>query len=255
MPPWRNTSRKGYGAASRGFDVRTSLRVVRTYAGGHIHVAYIGEGPEGGLLVNPGTLFGTSRTDLDYHRYEAGRHGLAIVRVDGKRSTLEFFDPYPEAGVERIDIDLTNRPSEEVREALAAEVARREGGANPVVLRLKGTATGGSLAEIGLAEITQRAGVDSSRFSIDVEDVDFGPGANETGATEGEVETEEFERLQREGAADHAWLEGEAGARRLRELLSELGTPRPEGEAIGDYREARRLGALRLLDVRRIGSK
>ena len=41
--------------------------------------------------------------------------------------------------------------------------------------------------------------------------------------------------------------------RRMRALLSELGTPRPEGEAMADYHEARRRGALKLLEVRRVG--
>lgn len=223
------------------------------YAGGHIHLAYVGEGPDGGMLVNPGTLFGTSRTDLDYHRYDAGRHGLAIVEVRNGRSTLEFYDPYPEEAVDRIDVDLTDRSVEEVRAALLTEVSRRAGGAHPVVLRLQGVAADGSLAGLALGQIALQAGVESSRLAIDVEDVDFGAGAATHPTTEAEVETEEFDRLRSASVADHPWVGGPEGARRLRELLAELGTARGEGESVADYREARRAGTLRLLDVRRVG--
>lgn len=225
------------------------------YAGGHIHVAYVGEGPAGGLLVNPGTLFGTNRTDLDYHNYDAHRHGLAIVEVDHHHSSLRFFDPYPEERVDRIDVDLTARPASEVRGELHEVIARRRTGANPVVIRLKGTPTGGSLAEFGLAEVTQQAQADPNRFSFDVEDVDFGAETPATPTSEAQVEREEFDRLQREAGADREWLQGETGARRLRALLAELGTSRLEGESVADYREGRRNGALRLLDVRRIGER
>lgn len=225
------------------------------YAGGHIHLAYVGEGPDGGLLVNPGTLFGTSRTDLEYHRYDTDRHGLAIVEVQGGRSRLEFYDPYPEEHVEKVEIDLTARPTEEVRAEIEREVLRHQTGSNPVVFRFSGVPERGSLAEYGIGVISQRAGPDAARFAVDVDDVDLGAGSTAPTATEAEVEAEEFDRLQREGSTDLAWLAGEEGAHRLRALLSELGSPRLDGESIGDYREARRRGALALLEVRRVPSE
>lgn len=223
------------------------------YAGGHIHLAYLGEGPEGGLLVNPGTLFGTSRTDLGYHTGGRGHQGLALVTVDHGRSHLEFYDPFPEEHLEVVEIDLTGRPPEEVREAIHREVVRRDAGAAPTHFEFKGTPLTGSLAEYGIGEITQRSTGEGAHFSFDAEQVDLGAVVPAAPTTEAEVEAEGFRQLQTEGSGAFPWVEGEEGMRRMRALLSELGTPRPEGEAMADYHEARRRGALKLLEVRRVG--
>jgi len=222
------------------------------YAGGHIHLAYVGEGPHGGLLVNPGTLFGTSRTDLGYHAHDTNRHGLALVEVRDGRSKLEFYDPYPEERVDQVEIDVTARPAEEVRAELDREAVRLDAGHHPVLFHLTGVPTSGTLAEYGIGSIARRTGVDTSRIAVDLDDLDLGAGISAPTTTEAEVESEEFDRLQKEASPDLTWLEGPAGGQRLRQLLAELGTPRLEGEAMADYREARRRGALRLLEVRRV---
>lgn len=222
------------------------------YAGGHIHRAYLGEGPSGGLLVNPGALFGTSRVDLEQHPYAQGRQGLALVSVDRGRSSLEFYDPFPEAHVAQVQIEVTDRRPEEVHEEVRAEIARHREGSYPVLFHFTGVAKGGSLAEFGLGEIAREAGEGTDRFAADVEDVDPGDSEVSPAASEAEVEVAEFERLRTTTMDDLPWLKGEEGIRRMRALLQELGTARAEGEAVGDYRQSRRRGAFKVLDVRGI---
>ncbi|EQD26352.1 metallophosphoesterase, partial [mine drainage metagenome] len=55
------------------------------YAGGHIHRTYQGEGPGGGLLVNPGAVFGTSRTDIESIVLGRTIAGLSLVEVEDGR--------------------------------------------------------------------------------------------------------------------------------------------------------------------------
>ncbi|MGD0250733.1 MAG: metallophosphoesterase, partial [Thermoplasmata archaeon] len=79
------------------------------YAGGHIHYTYEGEGPGGGLLVNPGAVFGTSRTDLENGQAGRTHQGVAIVTVDGGVPTVEFVDTAPQDSVRLVDVDVSGK--------------------------------------------------------------------------------------------------------------------------------------------------
>ncbi len=223
------------------------------YAGGHIHVPYIGEGPEGGLLVNPGAIYGTSTPDLDAQRTFQGRHGLAVVEVDHRRPRLTFFDPCRPSVSAEDAVTITSRSKEELQAQILARAraAPSPSPAHPVVIRLDGDLGDRSYSELGLSEAATAARQAGVPVEILIGNVCQTDPANAPTLSESEIERQEFERLVEGATEETAWLLGDEGQTRLRELLRELGTPRSEGEATADYLEARRTAALRILDIRR----
>ncbi|MCI4346048.1 MAG: hypothetical protein L3K07_04775 [Thermoplasmata archaeon] len=208
------------------------------YAGGHIHYTYEGTGPEGGLLVNPGAVFGTSITDLEHAARAETHQGLAIVSVEDGRPTVEYVDTAPKDAIAILDVDVDHCTPAEARARLEERVsARRQPG---VILfsRVHGTLAEGEPVPGGLAAVARGAGADQGPVHLDLSDLSL-PGAVPEDRTEAELETEVLQRLAANAPTDLVELHGEPGLVRLRSLLRELGWPRTEGESAADYREAR----------------
>ncbi|MCI4367711.1 MAG: hypothetical protein L3K08_08165, partial [Thermoplasmata archaeon] len=219
------------------------------YAGGHIHYTYEGEGPDGGLLVNPGAVFGTSTTDLEHALRGRTKQGVVIVRVRGGRvQGARWIETAPKDRMRLVDIDVTGQTAEEARAAVRARV---EEAATPGTLlfpRITGALTDGSAASLGLVE----SGVDATARGAagihwEVEGLESGTGPVAGPEAEAELETMALTALTTDAANAPLTLQGPEGLAKLRELLKELGTPRAEGEAKGDYETARTEAGLRIL--------
>lgn len=220
------------------------------YAGGHIHFTYTGEGPGGGLLVNPGAVFGTSRTDLENAQEGRTHQGVAIVTVTDGRAQVEFVDTAPRDTVHLVDVDVSGKTAAEAR----AELERRlEHEAAPGALlfpRVHGTLVDGTVASLALTQVARRRGPDAGTVHWDVQDLAPAPTQESEATSESLVEDVEVRRLLSETALGHSWLEGPEGERRVRELLRELGMPKAEGESRQDYSQGRLGNARRILGVR-----
>jgi len=220
------------------------------YAGGHIHYTYTGEGPGGGLLVNPGAVFGTSRTDLENGQEGRTHQGVVIVTVEGGRPRAEFVDTAPRGAVHLVDVDVSGKTADEARTELERRLSVEGKHGALLFPRVHGTLADGTLASLALTQLARRRSPEAGTVHWDVRDL--APASEEgAGATsESEVETEEVRRLLAETALGRAWLEGAEGERRVRELLRELGQPKAEGESRQDYANARQGSARRLIGVR-----
>jgi DNA repair protein SbcD/Mre11 len=220
------------------------------YAGGHIHYTYEGTGPGGGLLVNPGAVFGTSRTDIE--NGEAGRthRGLAIVTVEEGRASAELVDTMERGTIRTVDIDVTGRSAEAVSALVVARVRAEGAPAGTLVLpRLHGVLLAGKVSPLDLGPAREQLARDGVTVQVDVRDVEGGGPALDAPVTENAVETEEVERLLGPPGERPPWLEGAKGDRLVHDLLASLGVPKAEGESTLDYSNARRAEARRLLDV------
>lgn len=214
------------------------------YAGGHIHVSYEGEGPEGGLLVNPGAVFGTSRTDLELALAGKTHQGVVIVTVDEGRPAAEFVETAPKDTVRLVDVDLTGKNVEEAREELDRLLAHESTPGALVFPKVHGTLSDGTVAALALTEVGRRAVPENGAVTWDVRDLS-GPSTDTArGDDETDIEGREISALLAETRAGAPWLDGPEGERIVRDLLRELGVPKADGESRADY-EAARLEAAR----------
>jgi DNA repair protein SbcD/Mre11 len=223
------------------------------YAGGHIHYTYEGEGPGGGLLVNPGAVFGTSRTDLENGLAGRTHQGVVIVKVESGRPHVEFVDTAPREALKMVDVDVSGKTAEEARDELRARLGAEGGEGALLFPRVHGTLVDGSVAALSLAEVTRAIGARSGSVHWDLRDL--APSApEESGPTsESDVETAEVRALLAETGLDAPWLADDGGERRVRDLLRELGLPKSDGESRQDYSRARLEAARRILGVRSEG--
>ncbi len=220
------------------------------YAGGHIHYTYEGEGPDGGRLVNPGAVFGTSRTDLVHAVAGATHQGIAIVTVDGRSSRVEFVDTAPRDAVRLIDVDVSGRTAEEARRDIASAVEAASDRPGTLVFpKLTGALSEGGVAALALAEVARTQGTGAGTVHWDVSELELPASAGAGATTESEVEALEIDTLLA-STLRPTWLEGPSGERIARELLRELGTPKAEGESRQDYASARLDAARRILGAR-----
>ena len=220
------------------------------YAGGHIHYTYTGEGPGGGLLVNPGAVFGTSRTDLENGQEGRTHQGVVIVTVEGARPRAEFVDTAPRGSVHLVDVDVSGKTAEEARSELERRLSLESERGALLFPRVHGTLADGTLASLALTQLARRRSPEAGTVHWDVRDLAPAPEEGSDVTSESEVETEEIRRLLAETALGRPWLEGTEGERRVRELLRELGLPKAEGESRQDYANARLGSARRLIGVR-----
>lgn len=220
------------------------------YAGGHIHYTYTGEGPGGGLLVNPGAVFGTSRTDLENGQEGRTHQGVVIVTVEGGRPRAEFVDTAPRGSVHLVDVDVSGKTAEEARSELERRLSLESERGALLFPRVHGTLADGTLASLALTQLARRRSPEAGTVHWDVRDLAPAPEEGSDVTSESEVETEEIRRLLAETALGRPWLEGTEGERRVRELLRELGLPKAEGESRQDYANARLGSARRLIGVR-----
>src|SRR5580658_4186950 len=198
------------------------------YAGGHIHYTYEGEGPDGGLLVNPGAVFGTSTTDLEHAMRGRTKQGVVIVEVhDGRVATARWIETAPKDRMRVVDIDVTGQSAEEARASVRSQVEAAAAPGTLLFPRISGTLTDGSAASLGLVESATDAtsrGAAGVHWEVDGLESGTGPEA------EAELETAALSDLSADTGSAPPGLRGAEGLARLRELLKELGTPRGEGE-------------------------
>jgi DNA repair protein SbcD/Mre11 len=218
----------------------------RYYAGGHIHVTYEGEGPDGGTLVNPGAVFGTSRTDLENAAAGRTHQGVVIVTVDGDATSVEFVDTAPPGAVELVEVDVGGKTATEAHAVIAERL--RASGERPGVLlfpKVRGTLADGSVAALALAEITRTEAGTAASVHWDLSDLALPSGESGSESGEAEIEAAEVRRLL--GEEPVPWWGAADGERGVRDLVRELGIPRAEGEARADYVAGRVDAARRIL--------
>jgi DNA repair exonuclease SbcCD nuclease subunit len=235
----------------RGISRSDLPRGLDYYAGGHIHYTYVGEGPEGGLLVNPGAVFGTSVTDLENGAQGKTQQGVVIVRVEDGVPHPEFVRTAPIDAVQVFDVDVSGKTAEEAKDAVSEGVAHHASAGKLLFPRVHGTLSDGSVGTLGLRE--SRAEADrqgAASVHWDLTDVAGAPrGDTVEPGSEGQLEEATLARLSASVGDRLPELSGEAGLGRLRELLRELGTARSDGEARADYEAARLRSSLALLGV------
>lgn len=222
------------------------------YAGGHIHYTYEGSGPDGGLLVNPGAVFGTKVPELENGASGRTHQGVVIVTVHDGRPTAEFIDTAPRDRLQVFDVDVSGRNPEEARRLVQAAVQAHAAPGALLFPRLHGTLIEGSVGSIGLSRTDPSAeGTESGHVHWDLRDLaPPNPASAEAPMSEAELERAAYRAIaERAPAAVHALFEGTAGERRLAELVRELGWPPEEGQSRVDYERARRQAALRLLGL------
>ncbi len=223
------------------------------YAGGHIHWTYTGEGPAGGLLVNPGAVFGTSVTDVENAARGRTHQGLALVTVRGGVARAEFVDTTARNALSVFDIDLTGKRGEEARMALRDAVDARAAPGILLFPRIRGVADDVGAAGLGLKESGARAeahGATGIRWEVQETAPVVALDPTTTGG-EHELEEESLRALEAGIPGELVEFADARGAARLRELLRELGTPPGDGEARQDYASARVRAALGVLGLER----
>lgn len=222
------------------------------YAGGHIHYTYAGEGPGGGLLVNPGPVFGTSRTDLENGLAGRTHQGVVIVHVERGVPRAEYVDTAPRDAVRLVDVDVSGKTAVEARDELRERLGREAAPGTLVFPRVHGKLADGSVAGLALTEVARTVGGKAGSIHWDIRDL-AAVSSEGAATTEREVETLAVARLLAETGLSAPWPPGDEGERNVRELLRELGTPLTEGESRQDYTSARVDAARRILGVRRDG--
>ena len=220
------------------------------YAGGHIHYTYQGDGPDGGVLVNPGAVFGTSRTDLENAAAGRTHQGLAVVTVDDGVPSVEMVDTADPDSVRLIEVDISGRTAQEAHDEIARRIQEASAEGTLVFPRLRGELASGSATELDLAEIARSAGARATEVLWDTREL-TPPSASSVARTdEADVEATGIAGLLDAVDPRPPWLEGAAGERVVRELLRELGLPKGDGESRTDYETARIEAARRLLGFR-----
>ncbi len=222
------------------------------YAGGHIHMSYSGEGPDGGLLVNPGAVFGTSLTDLENAVNGRTHQGVVIVTVTDGRPTAEFVDTTPRSALKVFDVDISGQSVEEARATVSERVEREAAPGALLFPRVHGTLAAGSLGALGLGR------TDESRLPAGVEGIhwdlrDTAPAASPAAGSEepeAVIVASALGDLLAASGPELPEVAGAGGEARIRELLRELGQPISEGEGRQDYETGRVDAALRILGVR-----
>ncbi|HZY69979.1 MAG TPA: metallophosphoesterase [Thermoplasmata archaeon] len=237
----------------RGIPVTSLPAGCDYYAGGHIHFSYSATLPGGGLLVNPGAVFGTSIKDLEYAAEGRTHQGVVIVEVRDGRPTAEFVDTTPRGLVRVFDINVEGRSTGDARTVVQEEVAAHAAPGALLFPRIHGSLSEGSTASLGLrTSHADAAARGAAAVHWDLQDTTSAKGTSGEAAGSSEpVDEEVFLELGRSADPILAELAGEDGVRRMRELLRELGLVRVEGESAADYRAARLDGGLRALGVAR----
>jgi DNA repair protein SbcD/Mre11 len=221
------------------------------YAGGHIHLSYLGQGPTGGLLVNPGAVFGTSLTDLAQAASGRSHRGLVIVSVRSGVPTAEFVETMPPGAVDVFEVDLSGKSSEEARAAVQEEVRAHSVPGVLLFPRLTGVSDATRTADLGLPDSSSDAaarGVASVHWDM-TELAATSPSAGAIPETEAQLEDEVLEALRSLAPLPIPGLSAEDATRRVRDLMRELGTPRGDGEGMEDYRTGRMKAGLRVLST------
>ncbi|MCI4331809.1 MAG: metallophosphoesterase [Thermoplasmata archaeon] len=222
------------------------------YAGGHIHYSYLGTGPDGGLLVNPGAVFGTSLTDLKNGADGRTHQGVVIVTVESGVPRAEFVDTAPRDLVRVFDVDISGQSVEQAKEAVQGAIQAQSTPGGLLFPRLHGVLADGTLGGLGLHDSAQEAAArGAGAVHWDIRDVTAAsPPEVAPPADTADPEGETVRRLIAEADPRLTELSGAIGERRVRELLHSLGEPKSEGEAKHDYATARVDAALRIIGLK-----
>jgi DNA repair protein SbcD/Mre11 len=227
------------------------------YAGGHIHLSYQGEGPGGGLLINPGAVFGTNLTDVALGAAGESHRGLVIVSVHSGIPTPEYVDTLRPGTVDVFDVDLSGKTAEEARSAVREEVRAHSVPGVLLFPHLTGASETTRAADLGLPDSSSdAAALGAATVHWDMADLAVGAVGSPAGAdSEAQLEEQVLEALEQLTPLPLPDLAPEVATRRVRELVRELGTPPGEGEAKEDYRAGRIRAGLRVLGVAQPDSK
>jgi DNA repair protein SbcD/Mre11 len=220
------------------------------YAGGHIHQTYLGEGPDGGLLVNPGAVFGTSITDLENGQRGRTHQGVVIVTVRDGLPTPEFVDTAPRDTLRIFDVDISGQSVEEARSTVQARLAEEAAPGAILLPRVHGTPADGSIGAIGLGRRADGA-VPAEVAAVHWDLRDTAPVASPDAPEEPEgAAVDAALAALRDSSEPELRAAGVApGSVDLRGLLRELAIPLADGEGRLDYESARVGAALRILGV------
>jgi DNA repair protein SbcD/Mre11 len=226
---------------------------VQYYAGGHIHLSYLGEGPDGGLLVNPGAVFGTSLTDLELGASGRSHRGLVIVSVRSGISTPEFIDTLRPGTVDVFDVDLSGKSAEEARTAVREEVRAHVAPGVLLFPHLTGVNEATRAGDLGLPDLSSdAAALGAGMVHWDMADLSIAtPGSPTVLETEAQLEEQVLDTLRALSPLPFPDDSPEEASKRVQELVRELGTPAGEGESREDYRNGRVNAGLRVLGVPR----
>jgi DNA repair exonuclease SbcCD nuclease subunit len=217
------------------------------YAGGHVHQTYQGEGPGGGLLINPGAVFGTSRTDIEaivHHRTVAG---LSLVEVDGRKIRQEMVSVVRADRLHIIDVEADRRTAAEVAREVSEGIARAQDPTGLYFPRIRGKLDESDLMSAGLPALVRELGAGPGAVVLDLSEMDAPANGPSLPTSETELERSVFGRLLAEHPPDGTELSTPEALETLRQLLRELGLPPSEGESRRDYEGARIREAIRLL--------
>jgi DNA repair protein SbcD/Mre11 len=243
----------GLQAHIRGVARNDLPRGVDYYAGGHIHLSYEGRGPAGGLLINPGAVFGTSLPDLALGASGRSHRGLVIVSVRSGMPTAAHVETLQPGTVDVFDVDLSGKSAEEARTAVRDEVRAHSAPGVLLFPHLTGVSDTTRPADLGLPDSSSDAaalGVASVHWDM-ADLATKGTSSPVVRDTEAELEEQVLKALAQLAPPPLPGLTPEETARRVRELVRELGTPPGDGEAKEDYRTGRINAGLRALGVPR----
>jgi hypothetical protein len=202
--------------------------------------------------VNPGAVFGTSRTDLVHGGAGQTHQGVVIVTVDSGTTSVEFVDTAPRDTIRLIEIDVSGQSSEEAHRSVAAKVKEANDRPGALVFpKIRGTLADGSVAALALTEVARNEGKSAGTVHWDVSDLELPESEGAGSTTEAEVESTEIQLLLGSTETAASWLAGDQAERMVRDLVRELGIPKSDGESRQDYSSARLDAARRLLGVRR----
>ncbi len=219
------------------------------YAGGHVHLTYQGEGPGGGLLINPGAVFGTSRTDIEAIVLGRTVAGLSLVEVDGRQIRQQMIPVARADRLHLIEVEANQRTAAEVAREVSEGIARAQDPAGLYFPRVRGKLGEPDLASAGLPALVREIGRGPGAVVLDLSEMESPAEGPNVPASEADLEISVFGRLLAEHPPDGTDLTAPEALDTLRQLLRELGLPHSEGESKRDYEGARIREALRLLQL------
>ncbi len=226
---------------------------IEYYAGGHIHISYVGQGPAGGLLVNPGAVFGTSLTDIEQGARGRSHRGLVLVSVRAGVPTMEFVETLRPGRVDVFEVNIAGKTPEEARTVVRDEVRAHSVPGVLLFPHLTGVSDTTRAAELGLPDSSSdAAALGAASVHWDMADLAApDPAAPAALETDTQLEDQVLQTLGGLAPIPIPGLGPEEVTRRLRELVRELGTPPGDGEAKEDYRTGRVNAGFRVLGIRR----
>lgn len=237
----------------RGFDY---------YAGGHVHEYLQDNHAEFGRVAYPGTLFGSSFTDLE-NVAKGMKRGYIIVEFEDTVKKVSFIETtHPKIEFHHINAD--NKTSRELSANLRSLVDKVEPKDKIMLLKVDGTLAQGLVTDIDWDEIRQKLMGKNSEFvyinrrGLSTKDA---PEIKVQGESVKEIESKIFSESLKDFTVPKTypdetrrWAEaqfkGEKGLELASTLLEVLKTEKQEGETNSDFEERVRKGVYQILPRR-----